>query len=145
MTLTVCSSTAPDGALNPPRPAARPVALQVTRAELWARLLAALRPARLPRQGEGAARARAYFRCHPLEATISVEQCRANRARLTVDEAAQLPFELPPWWLQPTQCRACPLAPHVDAARVPFFSADEVLAGKARQSRATAVASHWVS
>jgi hypothetical protein len=144
MNLTTCDSTAPDRAVNPTCPPARPAALPVTRVELWARLLTALRPARLARRGEGAARARAYFRCHPLEATISVEQCRSNRTRLTVDEAAQLPFDLPPWWLQPAPCRACPLAPRVDAARVPFFSADDVLAGKARQAP-TAVASHWVS
>jgi hypothetical protein len=85
---------------------------------------------RLP--GTLAAESRAYFRCEPLAATISVQQCRANRARLSPHEALALPFDLPSWWVQPLPCWSCSLAPRVEAGRVPFFSAEEVLAGRAR-------------
>jgi len=78
---------------------------------------------------------RAYFRCDRLDATLSVQQCRANRERLTPHEALALPFDLPPWWVQPLPCWSCTLAPLVEAARVPFFSAEQVLAGHARNTR----------
>jgi hypothetical protein len=77
---------------------------------------------------------RAYFRCDRLDATLSVQQCRANRERLTPHEALALPFDLPPWWVQPLPCWSCTLAPLVEAARVPFFSAEQVLAGHARDT-----------
>jgi hypothetical protein len=74
---------------------------------------------------------RAYFRCHPLHATISVQQCRANRARLSPHEALALPFDLPSWWVQPLPCWSCTLAPQIEAGRVSFYSAEQVLAGMA--------------
>jgi len=83
-----------------------------------------------------AAETRAYFRCHPLYATISVQQCRANRARLSPHEALALPYDLPSWWVQPLPCWSCALAPKVEAGRVRFFSAEEVLSGAARTTTA---------
>ena len=81
-----------------------------------------------------AAETRAYFRCFPLDATISVQQCRANRERLSPHEALALPFDLPPWWVQPLPCWSCTLAVQVEAGRVPFYSAEEVLSGAARRA-----------
>lgn len=80
-----------------------------------------------------AAETRAYFRCHPLGATLSVQQCRANRARLSPHEALALPDDLPAWWVQPLACCSCTLAPQMEAGRVPFYSAEQVLAGQAMQ------------
>jgi hypothetical protein len=85
-----------------------------------------------------AAETRAYFRCHPLHATLSVQQCRANRARLSPQQALELPFDLPPWWVQPLACCSCSLAPQMEAGRVPFYSAEEVLAGAARSEPGSA-------
>ncbi len=81
-----------------------------------------------------AAETRAYFRCAPLEATLSVQQCRANRARLSPHEALALPFDLPPWWVQPLPCWSCTLAVQVEASQVRFFSSEEVLSGAARRA-----------
>ena len=91
-------------------------------------------PARPAQPVSLAAETRAYFRCFPLEATISVQQCRANRERLSPHEALALPFDLPPWWVQPLPCWSCTLAVQVEASRVPFYSAEEVLSGVARQA-----------
>jgi hypothetical protein len=83
-----------------------------------------------------AAESRAYFRCHPLHATLSVQQCRANRARLSPHEALALPFDMPAWWVQPLPCWSCTLAPRVEAGHVPFYTAEQVLAGVARRESA---------
>ena len=77
---------------------------------------------------------RPYFRCHPLSATISVPQCRANRAKVPKSDALLLPFELPSWYLRPSACQSCALALAVEAGRAPFFTSGEVLAGLARVS-----------
>ena len=73
-----------------------------------------------------------YFRCHPLQATISVVQCRINRVKLTAAEAMQLPYEPHGWEMMPRACAGCMLSLAVDALRVPIYTAEEVLAGKAR-------------
>ncbi len=73
-----------------------------------------------------------YFRCHPLRATVSVAQCRINRVRLTAAEAMQLPYEPHSWEMMPRACVDCLLSQAVDAGRVPIYTAEEVLAGKAR-------------
>ena len=73
-----------------------------------------------------------YFRCHPLQATVSVAQCRINRVRLTAAEAMLLPYEPHGWEMMPRACADCLLSQSVDAGRVPIYTAEEVLAGKAR-------------
>lgn len=73
-----------------------------------------------------------YFRCHPLQATVSVAQCRINRVRLTAAEAMLLPYEPHGWEMMPRACADCLLSQAVDADRVPIYTGEEVLAGKAR-------------
>ena len=77
---------------------------------------------------------RPYFRCFPLSATLSAGQCRANRARVPADIALGLPFELPSWQILPPSCGCCDLAAAMEAGRVPFFTAGEVLSGLVRRS-----------
>lgn len=74
---------------------------------------------------------RCYFRCPPHSATISVGLCRANRRRIPPPLALDLPFDLPPWHVQPMACWSCALAPDVEAGRVHFYTAGEVQAGEA--------------
>lgn len=122
MTATFCNSPAASAADSEAATPARPVG---RRRHPWA--LPAT-PGPLPAPPPGS---RTYFRCHPLHATISVEQCRANRMRLPLEEAAAIPFDLPPWWVQPLPCTSCTLALHVEAGRVPLYTAEEVYAGHA--------------
>jgi len=122
--MTFCDTPAPTGALRDSGPLPPGPSLHSTRSRL---------PTALARES------RAYFRCHPLVATISVQQCRANRARLSPAEALSLPWELPSWWVQPSACWSCALAPQVEAGQVPFFTVEEVLAGCARAAPASAV------
>jgi len=68
-----------------------------------------------------------YFRCPPLRATLSLAQCRRNRARPPL--LALLLEEEPPEDMQPAACWSCALAPHVEAGAVPFHSAARVWAG----------------
>jgi hypothetical protein len=46
-------------------------------------------------------------------------------------EALLLPWELPSWLVQPPACADCPLARAVEAGSVAFYTAEEVLAGRA--------------
>jgi hypothetical protein len=72
-----------------------------------------------------------YFRCLRMAATITPQQCRANRDRCQLLEplfvlvAPGVDEARPP-------CRDCPQAGQVDAGQARFFSAPEVLAGQAR-------------
>ena len=77
---------------------------------------------------------RAFFRCAHLAATLSVEQCRSNRGRMTPQQLLALPYDVPEWWVQPLPCWSCTLAPVVEAGSVSFYSAEEVLAGAAREA-----------
>jgi hypothetical protein len=73
--------------------------------------------------------AREYFRCPRLSATLSRRQCVTNRRH-----AANLDLVLASETAQEDGallCLDCPLAPKVDAGKVPFFTAPEVYAGKA--------------
>lgn len=83
---------------------------------------------------------RPYFRCHPLVATLSVQQCRANRAKVSTRDALTLAFELPSWQLRPGACERCVLAGAVEAGDVIFYTAEEVLSGLALASDSRAVA-----
>ena len=74
-----------------------------------------------------------YFRCHPLQATVSVAQCRINRVKLSAAEAMLLPYEPHSWEMMPRACAVCMLSLAVDAGRVPIYTAEEVLEGKARE------------
>jgi len=73
--------------------------------------------------------AREYFRCPRLSATLSRRQCATNRRHATLlervlesdlaDEQGAL------------LCADCHFAARVDDGEVPFFTAEEVFAGKA--------------
>ena len=79
---------------------------------------------------EPAPETRAYFRCDRLAATLSVEQCRTNRGRMTPQEMMALPYEVPTWWVQPLPCWSCALARVVEAGSLAFYSAEQVFAGQ---------------
>ena len=73
-----------------------------------------------------------YFRCTRLEATIRTAQCRENRLRRA---AAVAPSSVPEWEIRPAACHDCDLAERVDAGSVDLFTAEQVLAGEARNGR----------
>lgn len=98
-----------------------------------------LEAVRLAYLAPGPVPGRPYFRCFPISATLSAGQCRANRTRVSARLAQQLPYELPSWQVRPPACESCVLATAMEAGRVPFFTAAEVLAGLARASRPESV------
>ena len=76
--------------------------------------------------------ARRYFRCERLSATLSLQQCRMNRVKLSYHDALVRGVDPLPPDIQPFACWSCTLAPGVETGARPFFTVEEVLAGLAR-------------
>jgi len=91
--------------------------------------------ARLPADGP-----RRYFRCSRLSATLSLFQCRMNRVKLSYHDALAQGMDPLPLNIQPLACWSCAQAQAVESGSLPFYTAEEVLAGWARDSDA---ASFW--